>query len=242
MHYDAFRADRAAAGQFRGGASAIEPVREHIATLRGLGLGFYQLSKLSGVPDRTIQGIVFQKRTRVFASTAVKLLAVPVPTSPHLVAAGHAFVDATGTVRRLRALTALGHSNQSVADRTGLNHQQISHIALGKQRVVFARVALVIDVAFRAMQLEVPPDGYAKRRAKARAERRGWSPALAWDEDTLDDPAATPDTGSTRRATFLERIAELHESGITDPTAIADHLGLKTKSVHRQLLRMKEAS
>jgi hypothetical protein len=27
------------------------------------------------------------------------------------------------------------------------------------------------------------------------AERRGWSGPLAWDDDTIDDPNASPDTG-----------------------------------------------
>lgn len=241
-HYDAFRAARAGTSEFRGGVADIDEVRQHIAALRDCGLGFHQIAKLSTVPAPTIQGIVYQQRSRVWASTAQKLLDVAVPTSPHLVAAPNAFVDATGTVRRLRALTVLGHTNRSIAGRTGLTEKQLSPIALGKQRYVFARVAVVIDAAFLVMQFEFPADTTATRRAKDRAQRRGWVSAMAWDEVAIDDPDAKPDLGPARRGGSSERIASCTVVGITDAETIAEKLGIQPKSVERQIHRMKEAS
>lgn len=68
------------------------------------------------------------------------------------------------------------------------------------------------------------PDGHPG--PTARAAREGWSPPLAWDDDTIDDPTASPagmrPPGDSRD---LHAYADLLDIGCT-ADEIAAHLGV----------------
>ena len=63
-----------------------------------------------------------------------------------------------------------------------------------------------------------------------------WPPPLAWDDDTIDDPNELPDCGTRRRLSFDEQYLELRDLGYSD-SDIAHRLGIKPKSLERQLFR-----
>jgi hypothetical protein len=80
-------------------------------------------------------------------------------------------------------------------------------------------------------------------RAKKVAQGYGWPPPMAWDDDTIDDPAARPDLGDELDTTVnavtlarIEDVRELLEVG-ESPTAIANRLGLTINAVAKTLER-----
>lgn len=98
-------------------------------------------------------------------------------------------IRALGATRRLQALAADGYDATYLAQHT--------HLAIGFLRALRAgRCSTLIDV--RAHQevarLFTLLDGRPgdSRTSRALAARKGWAPGVAWDEDTIDDPGASP--------------------------------------------------
>lgn len=113
---------------------------------------------------------------------------------------GPMLVPTAGTGRRLRALQAIGWTQTDLAARLGVTHQRVSRLTNESydavHRTVAARVAGVYDDLSMTVPQDVPPGErpagyqpvYDKQRRRVRA--LGWPPPLAWDDDTIDDPAA----------------------------------------------------
>jgi transcriptional regulator with XRE-family HTH domain len=108
---------------------------------------------------------------------------------------GDRSVDPAGTVRRLQALMTLGWSMAAVAERIGMKDRQIWWTTRQKYLRVAtaARIAAAYD---ELVDLAPPTDTKAQRisvaRTLAHASRKGFHPPIAWDDDTIDDPAAEP--------------------------------------------------
>jgi hypothetical protein len=105
-------------------------------------------------------------------------------------------VPAIGAQRRLQALMRLGWSSHRIAAEAGLSHRNhVWRIVNGQngkptkwlQRSTHEWVCRVYD----KLSMRVPEGAYAER-TRRHAERQGWAPPLAWDEGSIDDPAATP--------------------------------------------------
>lgn len=200
--------------------------REHIAALRARGVTIRMLLDQHGIYDSVVHRIERGER-KIRRYTEAQILAIPIPT---VWAATLADVDATGTHRRIRALAAIGYTQEDIGARIGVIQRHIAGI-LGRDKVSAATAAKVAKV-FDELHLTPGPSEIARRRAKL----KGWAPPLAWDDDTIDDPAAQPDIGKTRTLSFRERYLELVELGYSD-MQIADKLGQSLKSVERQLYR-----
>lgn len=214
-------------------------VRSHIATLRQAGMSDRQIAKLSSVSPSTVQ-IIMDKRTgprvRLLSSTAAKILAVALPpTSPTAVADG-AFTAAAGTARRLRALIAIGYTPHLLSRELGLASRHIYALFGERDRVPMATAQAVTGLFDR---LEMTPG--PSQPARGLARKLGWAPPLAWDEDSIDDPAADPAPASGTPIGFAERYRELRDLGVHDEFVIARRLGMKVDSLQRQLARHREA-
>lgn len=117
---------------------------------------------------------------------------------------GHVVVDAVGTHRRVQALATLGWSAAVVADRVGVSGQRMRQI-LSADRVLretAARVAVVYDELWATPN----PGRYGVTRTKNRAARLGWVPPLAWDDDSIDDPDASP-AGASDPVEVVDEVA-----------------------------------
>ncbi|WP_217697368.1 hypothetical protein, partial [Serratia marcescens] len=109
-------------------------------------------------------------------------------------------IDATGTHRRLGALMLQGHSLTAIQTATGVT-------ALGRvltRDQVTARVARLVrdyfDTHWTIRASSPTPAGERMIvRTIALATSRGYLPALAWDEDRIDDPSAAADVDCVRR-------------------------------------------
>lgn len=93
------------------------PVREHVRALQAAGMGYARVARAAGVSSSTlgrVLGYEGRPTMRIKAASAARVLAVELDIAPG------GCVDATGTVRRLRGLAALGWSQRRLAGRAGV--------------------------------------------------------------------------------------------------------------------------
>lgn len=163
---------------------------------------------------------------------------------------GPDLVSTVGVTRRVQALALLGWSGESIAHRAGMSGARLREIMRFDriERATLHRVAEVYDDLW-ATPAPVSPSSL---RTRTIAHKRGWAPALAWDDDTIDDPAALPavavdvDTvdemavelalsGERPHLTAVERhivVRRLHAIRWSD-TKIANHLGVSDQTIYR---------
>jgi hypothetical protein len=102
---------------------------------------------------------------------------------------GSVRVDATGTRRRLQALATAGWSAQVIADLLGVGPKtHICRIRAGARARVLRSTAQRVQALYDELWDRPGPSLYARNYAAKRA----WALPLAWDDDTIDDPAAAP--------------------------------------------------
>lgn len=141
-------------------------------------------------------------------------------------------VDATGTVRRMRALAAIGWSPAALAPHLNTSPARVQGIRGGYHptvtRETATRVAAVYD------QLSGTPGPSASTRGWA--TRYGWAPPPLWDGLNIDDPAAQPhtDTPTADRGPLvhLDEVAHLERFGLS-LDEIAHQLGVLPSSIVR---------
>lgn len=100
-------------------------------------------------------------------------------------------IDPTGTQRRLQALYALGWGWKDIGDRLGMFNQVVYRIASGKHKTVMERTADRIAVLYDELST-VRPEGNTANWIRSSARRHGYVPALAWDDELIDNPKASP--------------------------------------------------
>ncbi|MBM4590195.1 hypothetical protein GS507_18605 [Rhodococcus hoagii] len=237
-HYETWRVRQHAYGRFESKYVDAGPAREHVAKLRAAGIGTRRINELSGVGRNAIRylGITRAGRAepsqRILRTTAERLLAVPIPAAPLELLAPSSIIDATGTIRRLRALVAAGHSQRAIADRLGVSQSALCDLMHRTHCTVRNRD--VVAALFAELEHQPGTNGRARRRGM----QLGWALPLEWDEDTIDDPSAEPvrarrggriDTEANRR-----EAAALAAEGM-EPNAIAHELGVHERTVERYL-------
>jgi hypothetical protein len=104
-------------------------------------------------------------------------------------------IDNTGTIRRLRALAALGYSTRQLAVELGISYEMVELLRRRRGGLITrdhaARVARVYN------RLSGTPGG--DETARKRAAFRRWPTPMAWEGIDIDDPAAVPDIGAQPR-------------------------------------------
>lgn len=155
-------------------------------------------------------------------------------------------VDATGARRRIHALAAIGWS---LAGQSRM--LEMGDTAAHK---ITARKWLHVETAakVRALYDELSMMPGPSVRARREAQRKGWAPPLAYDDDTIDDPHTEPSGVLTRdgldeiavqrasrgervqlsRAERAEVVRRLTAAGLS-AADIADRLGIAQRSVSR---------
>jgi hypothetical protein len=102
-------------------------------------------------------------------------------------------LDARGSVRRIRALQAMGHSGQAIAIEGGWAGR-CTILNIARQRYITAANRDKVARVYEAMSMRVPTGPQVERR-KAEARAKGWYPPLAWDDiDRDESPVAADDT------------------------------------------------
>lgn len=236
------------------GRTSPDPAFAHITYLRSRGLSIRAIAAAADLPATTVTPIAYPDhygREFILGVTAEAILRVTPEMAPDW-----ACVYAIGSRRRLEALMRLGWSGVYLGQRLGMTHQAIHSIRTRADRITAAN-ARRIAALFDELEMHEGPSV----QTRTRAERAGYPLPLAWDIDTIDDPAAVPAVlgvtesrrrdrgevdevavqravthGATRRdLTIAERhltIAALAARGWSD-TAIGEHLGVTARTVER---------
>lgn len=176
-----------------------ELVRQHVPALMAMGLGWERICAIAGVGTGTVEKLLFGAAyhgqgpsNRIRPDAAAKLLAVSM--DPALLGATVG-VDGTGTRRRLQALVVSGWSMSELARRLGRHEANLGRtIRAPKVRAETERaVRKLYDELWNVDPAESGMRPQSMSLARNHARRLGWTPVGAWDDDTIDDPAACPD-------------------------------------------------
>lgn len=172
-------------------------------------------------------------RKRVSRATSEKVIAVRADL------AAHAVVDATVTIRRLQALVTLGWSVTALGRRLNLSCSNV-HTLMGQGRVLEVKRRQVVAL-YDEMWAQRPGPSGAATRATRYAANRGWVSPLAWDDDTIDDPHASPQgvSAEATRVSLTEQVTELIALGYS-VTEIPARVGMPSLSAVANRIRNPE--
>ncbi|WDH77894.1 helix-turn-helix transcriptional regulator [Microbacterium esteraromaticum] len=114
-------------------------------------------------------------------------------------------IDSTGTIRRIRALQALGWSHEAISASAG-HSPAWSSLICRRPRVkpaTAAKIARVYDeLSMRIPVATTPAEAGWIIRNRNHAKQMGWLPPLAYDDDAIDLPehSETHDTNERKAA------------------------------------------
>jgi hypothetical protein len=156
------------------------PVRTHVQRLMDAGMLAEHIATAAGLGPATVSEIRRGQRDKMKWETAKALFTV----QPQ---AGWT-VPALGTIRRARALVALGWTFYEIEQRAGLSRGYLRLVchSRGEQGRVLATSAMAVADTYEDMSMTPGPSG----RQRSFARNRGWAPPLAWNN--IDDPDERP--------------------------------------------------
>lgn len=198
------------------------PARRHVEALIGAGFTVRGIAEAAGASPSTIGRLRHPGKLTIHPHVAARVLAVT-PDDVRRRAAAAAFVPAVGARRRIQALLVLGHRHADLTARLGFSSALVlSHAGQLVSHRTHARVVALYEELW-----DTPGPSPA---TAARARCRGYAPPMAWDDDALDDPTATPDLGAPARGIDLGEADWLTAQGL-DPAAVAARLGIAPQSL-----------
>lgn len=228
------------------------PARAHIQRLQAQGMGWKRIARAAGLNESVVWKIIYGDHSRNLApsrrvtpKTSEKILAVTLDLAPG------ATIDGTGTRRRLQALVAIGWSISELARRLDALPSNFGATIHGRKQVTVATATKARDLYEQLWDTPAPPSGRhgsVPIRARNYAKRMGWVPPLAWDDETIDDPAAAPhsdELAARRGAKGAGRVNadSLHDCaidwGMTREQA-ADRLGVTKSGIEHALQRLDD--
>ncbi|MFF5001747.1 hypothetical protein ACFY3G_02870 [Streptomyces phaeochromogenes] len=176
-----------------------QPVREHVRRLQACAMGLRAIAAAAHVDRKRLQSILGGRPERgtgpqekVRPALAAAVLAVE-PTLDNLAAT--TVIGATGTTRRLQALVAGGWPQEHLGHKIGVSPGNFSRLVEAPTVIVRTVRAVrgLYEECWRADPLEHGASQGGITYAKRRAAQAGWAPVGAWDDESIDDPAAFPD-------------------------------------------------
>lgn len=223
------------------------PAREHLQALMAAGMGIKTIITKGRLSGGTVSGILYGRtspdprevrppRARIRRDVERRVLAVTLD-----LAAG-ASMDSTGTRRRLQALMAIGWSQARLCGLIGTSQQNVSLLMRGERRVLKGTAEKVRSVYDQRWSGPPPARNRWEHagitRARSIAAEHGWPPPMAWDDDSIEDPAAQPDLGR-RVSIFKARIDDAIELLLLGehPERIAARLGVSLAALSMSLRR-----
>lgn len=174
-----------------------EPVRAHLRKVNAAGMPYMAIAERLGLAQNSsLQHLVWGRGSygpgkQVRRETAELVLSYW-PSLDDFPDAAR--IDATGTRRRIQALAVRGWSRQWMAEQIGIREDHFRK-SCSRDRVT-ARLARSVAALYDGWWNQDPIEhGLPMRsvsRVRSDAARSGFHSALAWDDDTIDDPNAVP--------------------------------------------------
>jgi len=220
--------------------SAAE-VRAHLQALLRDGYSPTVIAAVAHVDRTTIVNIADGRHQASSRTAAERLVAT---TEAGILAHAHDAmrVPATGTARRIRALQSLGWTLALIADAAGLTVASLDWTVRHPDGQLPARTHRLVCGVYDALSMQLGPSS----RTAALANRAGWSPPLAWDDEEIDCSAARPrnPVGHEDQVQATERdeeIAYLSRLG-KSARSIAETVGCSDRTVVRARRRARTAA
>lgn len=160
----------------------LEEVRAHLHGLRARGISYKRVAALSGVPVSTVMHVL-RYGGKVTRETAAKLLAVVYDPEPEATR-----IPVDGTMRRVRALAALGWSSADIAEAAKVSRSTVAEIMRGGRKTVQAETAEAVAAVYRELGMRWAPKSREADLVRMHAQERGWPTPAAWDEHLIDLP------------------------------------------------------
>ena len=215
----------------------VEPVARHVEHLMATGFTIRGSAEVAGLSPAAVSRIHLRRQPRVNRATARALLAVR-PSTILARANPAGFVPAIGARRRLRALLAIGWRHTDLSARCGF----VTALALNHAGDMVERWKH--DATLRVYD-ELWNTPGPSRRTAGRAAAAGYPPPMAWDDDTIDDPAAAPNLGeaTTRADLSAITVAEVEHIAGTGTTlaGASARMGLSQDGLEQRLRRAGRA-
>lgn len=190
------------------------PVRETLARLLDAGLPLERVADAAGISRAVLTNLryggrgrksgVHQRTVDVAVADALRNL------DPATVTTG--VVPATGSIRRLQALVAAGQTQSTLAALLGRQVGNLSPLVLGRREYVTEATHAAVRTLFDSIW-DQRPEGWMHDRARRLAVRRGWLPALAWDDIDTDPAPAEAISEQSVGERVLEDVAWLLDGG-----------------------------
>jgi hypothetical protein len=242
MFYGSKRCRQIAYGRWQNGYTDPTEAREHLLALREQGIGYRRVSALTGIAWSTVQRISAGRSPRIKVSNAKAILAIPITPDAH---APGAAIDSTGTRRRVEALLAIGWSLLQIKAHSSVNEQTLQDVLAGRPILELTRTRIL--ASYEVLWDKEPPalDRFQKTavtKTKRRAAERGYVPPLAWDDETIDDPAAQPMGVRQREKRIHDRDAVIEDMDFlrrqgASPTEAARRIGLSLSGLEQAAMR-----
>lgn len=177
------------------------PVAAHVRQLIADGWSHGQIAAAARCTSGAISRVSRHRYPTIATDLAARILAARPTVS---IVEERTSVSAVGTIRRVQALIAIGHSLLSIAEASGITKTALGHIVNHSHETITARNARSVANVYADWSEQ--PGTFARSRNRARD--LGWPPPAAWDDDTIDDPTALPEwTGycGTDRGWWMHR-------------------------------------
>lgn len=159
------------------------PVAEHLATLTASGDALAVIARRLGRSRGTLTRITNGRARTVSRTIANEILAL----TPGRSIAPNSGIPALGSIRRTRALVALGHTCLTIRAKSGVERTVVSSLLNGHVETVAFSTTQAVAAGYRNLGQRAGNS----TRSLLRAERELWAPPAAWDD--IDDPDALPD-------------------------------------------------
>ncbi|WP_333745550.1 hypothetical protein [Streptomyces sp. IBSBF 2950] len=211
-----------------------EPVRAHLRTLAALGMPRKGVEEALGLNRNSLRHVAAgthgykpgEKVTREIGEAVLgfwpKLTDFPDSAS----------IDPTGTVRRVEALAVVGWSRAVLAARLGRSYCSFKN-SLKRDRISAALakgVASLYDEVWDQRPEDHGVRGWVADRVRRDAEAAGFHGPLAWDDDSLDNPAALPQTDA--QVSVLDQGENLADRFLLGESVILDAAARREVLVH----------
>lgn len=163
----------------------VDPARAaaHVEMLLAGGASWTTL-KAAGCDNQTVRRLLNRTGGPIHRRTENKILAIRLQD----VLSPHRRLPAAGSVRRIQALVAIGHTLTGLAKACDCSRSQLYRLIVGELPDVSAAEAQRITNAYTV--LARTPGTSA--RSRMRAKRAGWAGPMEWGPD-IDDPTAQPE-------------------------------------------------
>lgn len=163
----------------------VGPTRDWIDHLvNDFGMSMNDIGEASGVSHKTVYHVYKKARTNVYSWVSEAIMAVDKPIYTKL-----------GLQRRLRALTADGFNNETVAREFDMTPGSVVAIRRGRgeHTTLFRQIIEGYSRLAGADPLKYGMTVGGVSSCKTKAKKMAYVPSIYWDEDTIDDSNAFPD-------------------------------------------------